>query len=93
MGSIVEVAEVFLPVAILKSIHFFLQITCPGTRHLNDRNMLYLSVCILGQTKRTKSVFASFPLALNERLYFERVSTVYIERLKLSAVFVVFLHE
>lgn len=48
------------------------QITCPGTRHLNDRNMLYLSVCILGQTKRTKSVFASFPLALNERLYFER---------------------
>lgn len=48
------------------------QITCPGTRHLNDRNMLYLSVCILGQTKRTKSVFASFPLALNQRLYFER---------------------
>ncbi|XP_073228084.1 spermatogenesis-associated protein 6-like isoform X1 [Porites lutea] len=48
------------------------QITCPGTRHLNDRNMLYLSVCILGQTKRTKSVFASFPLALNERMYFER---------------------
>ena len=35
--------------------------------------MLYLSVCILGQTKRTKSVFASFPLALNERMYFERV--------------------
>lgn len=48
------------------------QISCPGTRHLNDRNMLYLSVCILGQTKRTKSVFASFPLALNERMYFER---------------------
>lgn len=48
------------------------QITCPGTRHLNDRNMLYVSVCILGQTKRTKSVFASFPLALNERMYFER---------------------
>lgn len=48
------------------------QITCPGTRHLNDRNMLFLSVCILGQTKRTKSVFASFPLALNERMFFER---------------------
>lgn len=60
-------------------IVFFLQITCPGTRHLNDRNMLYLSVCILGQTKRTKSVFASFPLALNERMYFERVS-VHVER-------------
>lgn len=50
-----------------------LQITCPGTRHLNDRNMLFLSVCILGQTKRTKSVFATFPLALNERMYFKRV--------------------
>lgn len=48
------------------------QITCPGTRHLNDRNMLFLSVCILGQTKRTKSVFATFPLALNERMHFKR---------------------
>ena len=57
-------------------VDFVLQITCPGTRHLNDRNMLFLSVCILGQTKRTKSVFASFPLALNERMYFERVRTI-----------------
>ena len=56
-------------------VDFVSQITCPGTRHLTDRNMLFLSVCILGQTKRTKSVFASFPLALNERMFFERVRT------------------
>ena len=73
--------EIYLVHCVFNSqvhIVFFPQITCPGTRHLNDRNMLYLSVCILGQTKRTKSVFASFPLALNERMYFERVS-VHVE--------------
>ena len=59
---------------IFLEMHFlFWQITCPGTRHLTDRNMIFLSACILGQTKRTKSVFASFPLAMNERMIFERV--------------------
>ncbi|CAB4015972.1 Hypothetical predicted protein [Paramuricea clavata] len=47
-------------------------VSCPGTRHLSNRSMLFLRIALLGSSKRTKSVYASFPLIFNERLYFER---------------------
>ncbi|XP_032234711.2 spermatogenesis-associated protein 6 isoform X2 [Nematostella vectensis] len=50
-------------------------VTCPGTLHLADRNMVYMLFHILGQTNRTKSVFATFPLNFNERMVFERTFT------------------
>ncbi|XP_031561158.1 uncharacterized protein LOC116297134 isoform X2 [Actinia tenebrosa] len=50
-------------------------VTCPGTLHLTDRNMVFLNVKLFGQTNRTKSVFASFPMNFNERFAVEQTFT------------------
>ncbi|XP_065069571.1 spermatogenesis-associated protein 6-like [Rhopilema esculentum] len=51
------------------------QVACPGTLHLTDRNFVFVTVSLLAQTRRTKSVFASFPFVFNEKLMFERIFT------------------
>ncbi|KAK3747900.1 hypothetical protein QZH41_010204 [Actinostola sp. cb2023] len=51
------------------------RVSCPGTLHLPDRNMVFINVCALGQSNRTKSVFATFPLNFNERFVFEQTFT------------------
>ena len=58
----------------LTFVSLFTQVTCPGTLHLNDRNLVFITVSVFGQTKRTKSTFASFPFEFRDKLYFERVS-------------------
>ncbi|XP_046848513.1 spermatogenesis-associated protein 6-like isoform X2 [Xenia sp. Carnegie-2017] len=47
-------------------------VSCPGTKHLSNRNMLFIRIALLGCSKRTKSVYATFPLLFSERLYFEK---------------------
>ncbi|KXJ12580.1 uncharacterized protein LOC110241910 [Exaiptasia diaphana] len=55
------------------------RVTCPGTLHLHDRNMVFINAFLLGQTGRTKSVFATFPLNFNERFVFEKTFTTVSE--------------
>eukprot|EP00794_Sanderia_malayensis_P007705 gene7705-8542_t len=50
-------------------------VTCPGTLHLIDRNLVFVAVSIVAQRKRTQSVFASFPFIFNEKMVFERIFT------------------
>ncbi|NXY46800.1 SPAT6 protein, partial [Ceuthmochares aereus] len=51
-----------------------LQITCPGVL-LKDKEELYLSVSVLGQSKKTQCVPAAFPLFFQEKLVFEKAFT------------------
>uniref|UniRef100_A0A6G1RMH5 Spermatogenesis associated 6 like n=1 Tax=Hypotaenidia okinawae TaxID=2861861 RepID=A0A6G1RMH5_9GRUI len=46
-------------------------ITCPGVL-LKDKEELYLSVSVLGQSKKTHCVPAAFPLLFQEKLVFEK---------------------
>ncbi|KAM6414736.1 spermatogenesis-associated protein 6 [Rhynochetos jubatus] len=46
-------------------------ITCPGVL-LKDKEELYLSVSVLGQSKKTQPVPAAFPLFFQEKLVFEK---------------------
>ncbi|XP_048358799.1 spermatogenesis associated 6-like protein isoform X3 [Sphaerodactylus townsendi] len=47
-------------------------VTCPGV-YLTEKNDVYLTVCILGQSKETESLPSIFPLLFHEKMWFEKV--------------------
>ncbi|XP_048358798.1 spermatogenesis associated 6-like protein isoform X2 [Sphaerodactylus townsendi] len=49
-----------------------LKVTCPGV-YLTEKNDVYLTVCILGQSKETESLPSIFPLLFHEKMWFEKV--------------------
>ncbi|XP_060092385.1 spermatogenesis associated 6-like protein [Heteronotia binoei] len=47
-------------------------ISCPGV-HLTEKNDVYLTVCLLGQSKESDSLPPNFPLLFHEKMWFEKV--------------------
>ncbi|KPP76518.1 spermatogenesis-associated protein 6-like [Scleropages formosus] len=49
-----------------------MQVTCPGV-FLPDKDDLYLSVCLMGQYKKSECVSPLFPLVFEEKMRFEKI--------------------
>nr|XP_056704952.1 spermatogenesis associated 6-like protein [Euleptes europaea] len=47
-------------------------VSCPGV-YLTEKNDVYLTVCILGQSKETDCLSPVFPLLFHEKMWFEKV--------------------
>ncbi|KAL8203200.1 UNVERIFIED_CONTAM: hypothetical protein K2H54_044413 [Gekko kuhli] len=48
------------------------QVSCPGV-YLTEKNDVYLTVCLLGQSKESDCLPPIFPLLFHEKMWFEKV--------------------
>lgn len=51
-------------------------VDAPGTR-ITAPGDLYINICLLGKHKRTRMVPPSFPMHIDEQLYFDKVQILF----------------